>query len=362
MQQYIENETAESLFTRVEVLKFAVIIKVASFAALIHLLLIPIFYYIGAKELAFFNIFSALAWFYGVWLINYKSPRWGLRIFTFEVILHSIACCYYLGTEAGFQFYLWSISCILLVDYRMKMKSAMLYSGLLIITFALMYVYFADVHYLYKFYDYIQYIEVVNILIAGLPMIYTLALIRKIALEQRSTLAQMATRDYLTNLYNRRFAKELIYRAQQRCFAQGENVCIAIGDVDHFKQINDKYGHEIGDAVLKELSSLLLHNTRPADIVARWGGEEFIIVLPGISLSQAHKRIEKIRDQVKQLRITQSPLPMTISASFGITQWQSQDTLTSALARADAALYLSKNNGRDQTTVKTTNLIPSSAK
>ncbi len=278
--QATDNYMAESIFEKVETLKFAVITKVAYFAGVIHATLIPTFYLIGATELAILNIFSTLAWFFGIHLIAQKKPSLGLRLFSAEVIIHSVACCYFMGTEAGFQFYLWSISCILLVDYSMKMGNAILYSGSLIVTFALMYLLFANKPYTYALADYVQFIEVVNILIAGIPMIYTLALIRRIALEQRGVLAEMATKDYLTNLYNRRFAKELIYRAQKRCLADNQDICIAIGDVDHFKEINDKYGHEVGDAVLRELGMLLITQTRPSDIVARWGEKSSLLCCP----------------------------------------------------------------------------------
>ncbi|WP_249311529.1 GGDEF domain-containing protein [Pseudoalteromonas ruthenica] len=354
MQKLPSNtHSAEGIFEQVEELKFKIIVRVAIFAAAIHAALIPGFYVIGATPLAILNIFSTLSWLLGIWLIKNNRQSWGLRVVSVEVVVHSITACAFMGTETGFQFYLWSVSCILMVDYKMRMGSAVGFSLTLIAIFAAIYILFSGVAYPYAYGEFLRYIEVANILVAGVPMIYTLALIRRITLEQRSTLADMAAKDFLTGLYNRRFAKELMLKLHNRCSTAEQPMCVAIGDIDYFKQINDQYGHEVGDKVLVALSQTLLEHTRASDVVARWGGEEFIIALPNIDIDTASARIESIRSAIKSMDARQVSPELSLTMSFGLSQWQPQQSVEDVINVADDALYRSKSNGRDQTTLAT---------
>ena len=186
-----------------------------------------------------------------------------------------------------------------MVDYKMRMGSAVGFSSDFDRYIC------CHIHFVlrcchpYAYGEFLRYIEVANILVAGVPMIYTLALIRRITLEQRSTLADMAAKDFLTGLYNRRFAKELMLKLHNRCSTAEQPMRVAIGDIDYFKQINDQYGHEVGDKVLVALSQTLLEHTRASDVVARLGREEFIIALPNIDIDTASARIESIRSAIK---------------------------------------------------------------
>ncbi len=124
---------------------------------------------------------------------------------------------------------------------------------------------------------------------------------------------------------------------------------IIIFDIDHFKKINDTYGHSIGDAVLKELSERIRNNLRESEYFIRWGGEEFVVLMPGTSLQGAKMAAEKLR------RIVESaPFPEVgrVTCSFGVTALKEDDTIKSFFERADAALYEAKKGGRNRVEVK----------
>lgn len=337
----------------VETIKFQIIQKVACFALVIHVALIFIFAQLGVFLLAFANIFSVLAWATGIILISRGLGSLALRVFSIEVILHSILVCATLGLELGFQFYLWTVSCLLLIDYQLKLKQALIYSFVLILTFAALYLCFSDVVYTYAYSDFVQYIEVGNIIIAGLPMVYAIGLIREITISQRIELTDMAAKDHLTKLYNRRFAKELILAAYKESAFTDKKICLVMADIDFFKRINDSCGHEKGDSILVAIANLITQHINKQSIAVRWGGEEFLIVLTNSNEKDAFTHIENMRQSIAAMTFPVDGQKLNITMSFGLIQWQPNASLEEMLQQADAALYKSKKNGRNQTTIAT---------
>lgn len=126
-------------------------------------------------------------------------------------------------------------------------------------------------------------------------------------------------------------------------------------DIDHFKSINDTYGHNIGDEVLVEVGRCLLHSCNSGELVARYGGEEFVCVYPECGIDHAFRQAERLRETLSKLRFENAP-HLRITASFGVSEIESSDSLESLRKRADEALYLSKQNGRNQTTVLTSEI------
>ena len=154
----------------------------------------------------------------------------------------------------------------------------------------------------------------------------------------------MASTDALTGLYNRHKFYELYVSTYKTMMQRGNFASIIILDIDHFKSVNDTYGHNVGDKVLIQVAHLLIRTLREVDIVCRWGGEEFILLLPTASLKNAQKLAEKLRVNMKTLKIDTVG---AISASFGVAQIKEGDDVESIVERADKALYLAKKSGRD---------------
>lgn len=161
-------------------------------------------------------------------------------------------------------------------------------------------------------------------------------------------LADLASRDDLTGLWNRREFVRTLLNERKRAERQGGKLCIAILNADHFKQINDRFGHLVGDQVLKELAKVLEKTRRTTDNLARYGGEEFTLLLLDATLDAAIVALERMRTSVEQHnweRIAPGLQKMTISA--GVAAWQPGETDGQVINRADRAMYEAKSAGRN---------------
>jgi len=164
-------------------------------------------------------------------------------------------------------------------------------------------------------------------------------------IDERAQLRQLATTDLLTGLLNRRAAIETIETELSRSRRRGDPISLAILDIDHFKKINDEFGHDAGDRALSLVSSALRDTVRSGDIVARWGGEEFLICFPDTVLNGAEEVCERCRSAIAQTRFAPH---RRVTASFGLVQVRPQERLSDVITRADGLLYLAKAKGRDR--------------
>lgn len=175
-----------------------------------------------------------------------------------------------------------------------------------------------------------------------------LALLLVLAHERQARLRaeREARSDALTGLLNRRGLDEALHAALAR---QGAPLSVLVFDLDHFKRVNDRFGHLTGDAVLREVAALLRANLRGGDLLGRWGGEEFVVLLPGVPACTAHAIAERLRTRLlAQVSVRGEP----ITASVGVSSATGEDSALSLLARADAALYAAKRAGRNRTVLE----------
>jgi len=172
-------------------------------------------------------------------------------------------------------------------------------------------------------------------------------------LKLREGLRDQSIRDPLTGLFNRRYLTESLARERSRAQRQKTTFGLIMIDIDHFKRFNDSYGHEAGDVVLRELGHFLLHRARREDIVCRYGGEEFVVVLSEASLEVTEERAENLRSEVRQLPIRHSGQNLGgITFSLGVAAYPRHGTTEEEILRAaDAALYRAKERGRNRVEV-----------
>jgi two-component system cell cycle response regulator len=161
-------------------------------------------------------------------------------------------------------------------------------------------------------------------------------------------LSEMAVRDYLTGIYNRRYTVEYLDTEIERCIRYGNTFALVFLDIDNFKDYNDKYGHSVGDEALKHLCALLLNNIRKSDVLGRYGGEEFLIVLHNSTKEYAKKVAKRIKDKLSKDEFIINGINLKIQASFGISSYNKGDNADKIIDRADTALYNAKNKGKNR--------------
>lgn len=206
--------------------------------------------------------------------------------------------------------------------------------------------------------DYISYLsqkqrahitEHKQIMVERLAEQYSLSLVN---LRLRETLRLESIRDPLTGLYNRRHMEASLAREVFRAKRRGTPVSIIMLDIDHFKPLNDAYGHEAGDVILRELAAMVQQYIRAEDIACRYGGEEFLLILPEAPLDIAAKRAEDIRKRGEKLHLVYQRIVVNITISLGVAIFPEHGADMKAVVKAaDAALYQAKERGRNQVVV-----------
>ena len=183
-------------------------------------------------------------------------------------------------------------------------------------------------------------------------------------LKAREDLRDQATRDSLTRLWNRSSILNELGRELARSEREARPLGVVIVDLDHFKHINDTYGHLAGDAVLREAARRMQNSIRQYDSIGRYGGEEFLILFPGCSQDDCFAQADRLRRQLGQTEMAVNETSLRVTASFGVTiampgeNW-SQEAL---IRRADEALYVAKKSGRNRVEVLSCRLTPTEAK
>ncbi|MBG7156386.1 biofilm formation regulator diguanylate cyclase SiaD [Pseudomonas aeruginosa] len=160
-------------------------------------------------------------------------------------------------------------------------------------------------------------------------------------------LKEASIRDPLTGLPNRRMLLERLREENERSQRHGQSYVLAMLDVDFFKQVNDTWGHDSGDRVLVEIARAMESELREYDLCGRWGGEEFLLLLPQTRLQDAGPVLERVRDSVRTLAVRVGTEALSVTASVGVTEHRIGETYSQTVNRADAALLDAKRSGRD---------------
>ncbi|HSI49925.1 MAG TPA: GGDEF domain-containing protein [Ideonella sp.] len=324
-------------------------------AAIVHAAFVVLFLAAGVTGLALFNVFSCLLYLLMTQLM--RQTRWHRLCEVMagvEVVLHACVASCWLGWDSGFHYYLLlmlpTLMVSTLVPRRAKWAGAaacvLLYLALDLLSHrspppqAL-----PD--------GWLQGLRLFNAaaalsMLAGLSAIYY-----NLVLRAEAGLREMASLDPLTGLLNRRSLTELARHQLEKlndASAPLNALSVLLGDVDHFKAVNDQHGHDVGDQVLRAISQALQSGMRQGDLLGRWGGEEFLVLLPGTELPAARMVAERLRAlvQARSLRLPEVATLLPVSISFGLCQARAGEPLEQAIARADQALYRAKQAGRNR--------------
>jgi len=311
-----------------------------------HAGFIPMFYLLGHKDLAAFNVLSVAAWVAAAVLNRRNESTLAMWLLTLEVALHAVLAVAALGWSSGFQYYLVPLVPFVMFNDRLPTAAATITSALVFAVFlglralapegALDTVVARSQSY-------------ANIAIPFLALGLISMYFRLASTSAERRMEKIAETDALTGLLNRRRMSERLAEEQARCAQPGAApFALIIADVDHFKQINDTHGHPAGDRVLRAVAQLLSDGLRGRDVAARWGGEEFLMLLPETTLEGARDVADRLRASAEQVLRERSALGRAVTLTFGVAAFAPGASVEACLKAADDAMYEGKRAGRNR--------------
>lgn len=318
------------------------------FGLLIHLGFTGLFLRLNLWHMVGLNVLSCGIWAGIIWLALHARPEQAIHLATVEMLAHAIIATALLGTSFGFHFYLWPISVVVTLNPSMSFRRSTIVALTTILIFGCLSIFVSSEQSSEYNSTTIDTILFCNILVAGFSMTFTGMLVRRTFALQSRVLKQHARTDELTKLFNRRYVLEFLQITENNRRRNHIPYCICICDLDHFKQINDTFGHDTGDNVLIRFSQLLQQSVRQSDCVARWGGEEFLVVLTNTNGNNAKDAVELLLDKLRIQHPITAGEGHQLSMSVGIAQATDNDSVDELIARADRALYQAKSQGRDR--------------
>lgn len=314
----------------------------------VHLTLIPLFFSLDLKFLSFVNIFSFLIWLVAWWVNRNGKHDLAIALMICEVVLHTILVVPTMGWHAGFQYYLIGTIPFSLFSTKFKGRLIVLVSIGLCLTFTSLDAFTHDTIQSLIPAVHIKIINYMNIVISFAAIGIISYYFRVASLTLEHELELLAHTDSLTGLYNRHRMQDLLEHQTAMFLRNRSKFTLIIVDIDHFKKINDTYGHFCGDFVLSEVASFMKKNLRKGDVLARWGGEEFLILLPDTDINGARIMAENIRKAIANKQFHLAGESFSVTMTFGLAQHEIDRSIEDSLKQADNALYEGKEAGRNR--------------
>lgn len=319
-------------------------------AATVDVAFFVIFHYLGSPILAWVNVASVTMYVVAYHALKRRRNRLAITLIWTEVICHAALGLVLIGWDSGFHYYL--LMFIPALFASMPTGRAILAAGVL-------WLFYAGLGAALRFFEPLQPISDTALLwvyLFNLTVVFAMFgylsrfYVRTVTAAQRK-LQRMATTDPLTGLLNRRHMSDLAEKELARVNRHPHSLTFVLLDVDHFKTINDGLGHQVGDRVLVHVANTLVRTLRDEDRVARWGGEEFLIMLPDTDLEHALQTAERLRQALVEQPWHGGARPVELSASLGLSEYHPGESLSDCVARADRALYAGKAGGRNRVEV-----------
>ncbi len=266
-----------------------------------------------------------------------------------DLLVHTTLACWLVGPESGFQFYSWILLPLMFIDAKRRLRVKIIMSFSLTLIFLAIDVWLhhstpllqipPDQLYLLRFFNLACLMVALNL---------TALTHTRNVWDAEKRLRAAASTDALTGLMNRRRMSDHMQQELANARERQQPLAVLLLDIDNFKTINDHYGHGCGDAVLAQISEQLRVSLRHEDVVARWGGEEFMMLLPAADLALARDTAERIRSDIACSTVVAGNHSLSITATIGVALWKRNENLEATLHRADTALYIGKRNGRNR--------------
>lgn len=324
-------------------------------ALVLHGIFLALFYWLDVTELYYFNILSLIVFSLAFYLNRNGHYYIALWLGYVEVNLHASLAIWLLGWISGFHYYLFAIGPMLFVNPgRRKLEKCLLAALPLLLLVVLYYHSLNTSPSYYIDADITHGLHVANliatvVLVAYLAHYYSKGVADSERQLQTLTRAyeQLATYDSLTRLLNRHAMIQAIEDEVSRYRRDGKPFVLALGDIDDFKQINDRFGHQVGDVLLVELAARMQQRLRRHDVIGRWGGEEFLLLLSGVSLEEAKLVLDALREALAEPVDIQGH-SHAVTITFGASQYSDEQGIDYTIQAADKAMYQGKRAGKNR--------------
>jgi len=308
-----------------------------------HAAFVPLFFWLWQPILAGFNVLSVACWGLAHLMNGRGHPSLAMWLLVLEVVAHAVLAVGLLGWASGFQFYLIPLVPFVMSNERLRGKAALAVSGAVLAVFVALY----ELGPPSPLDPAVNHaLSVMNIVIPFVALALITFHFRNASIAVEQQVAEMAVTDPLTGLFNRRHMNQRLREEEARAARTQEPFSVIVVDIDHFKRINDTAGHDAGDRVLRDLAQLMRDMVRTQDIVARWGGEEFLIVLPQTRLAGAVEVADRLRRAAEATLARGLEAIDAITLTLGAAEYSA--SVTECLKLADVALYQGKEAGRNR--------------
>ena len=307
-----------------------------------------IFHFLGSPILAWVNVVSVAMYAVAYLALGRKHNGLAIWLIWLEVIVHAVLGTVLIGWDSGFHYYV--LMFIPAVFLSMRLRDA-------VVALVGLWSYYVALYIWMWFTEPLQPIApdaLLGVYLFNLSVVFAMFgylsfFYLNIVTEASRKLRRIATTDSLTGLLNRRHMTHLLERELAHFRGQGHPVAFLLFDIDHFKVINDEHGHETGDRVLEGVAAIIKAQLRTQDLIARWGGEEFLVVLPDSELQSARAIAERVQEALMAHEWQGSNWqPIAVTTSAGASAFSRDDDRNSAISRADRALYRGKELGRNR--------------
>ncbi|MEQ1515064.1 MAG: GGDEF domain-containing protein [Usitatibacteraceae bacterium] len=324
--------------------------RVAVVAACIDFSFLLLFLFLGSPILAWLNVVSIAIYGCVYWMLTRRINMPAIALIWVEVLGHAAIGSILAGWDSGGHYYLVMFIPAIVVSGRVRLTVVLMFVLLL---------FYLGLHAVSRATGVLQplgdigltIVHTFNVTVVFVMAAYTARFYYNTVRRAERKLRELATQDSLTGLSNRRNLLALAQNEIARARRNNEPIAIILADIDHFKQINDRYGHEAGDRAIVHAGTLLSGLCRAQDVVSRWGGEEFLLLLPSTDIGAAGALAERIRQTAAATPLHHATADVGFTFSLGVAALHPEEAFNDAIARADRAMYQSKSDGRDRVTV-----------
>lgn len=332
--------------------------------AVIHVIYLLIFYNIGCFPMVFYNGISALLYiYYGVTCSQGVRYREFFAFFCIEIPLHAILGTLTLGWDFSFMYLIFGLipAVYFVIVFIENIQHKILLPTILGVFYALLflvvkiasqnirpYIVTETSQQYQVFFSYFNTIITYMLLLCySIIFSFEYNYVQAKLTQENKSLGNFASYDTLTGLLNRRSIDSHLDKIYKEHYHDEEAFSVIMCDIDHFKVVNDTYGHDAGDYILKEVASVISEEVRDNDIVGRWGGEEFLIIL-NTNKAAAAKLAERVRAAIEEHTFSYRNNSHSITMTFGVSAYHDGNDIPSLIRSADKKLYRGKENGRNQ--------------